>query len=189
MTQKVFLAIGGLHEDQLCETYQAIAPTNVRTVHQTSVLHIESSPDRLGLLSPTHGQRSQIQSGQIILQSVLMQQVEVSQGHSSCRSTENCYIEVRGGGGLEPVKPAREPTSSPPKPFASLMTHHAVILPVRRFLVALAGRKQTAVVRDRLFPQKPLAARTFDSRAQRFSTPLNRRRSSCPPSSWCLLDR
>ena len=40
-------------------TLQAMVPTNVKTVHQTSLLHIESSLDRLGLLSPTHDQRSQ----------------------------------------------------------------------------------------------------------------------------------
>ena len=38
---------------------QAMAPTNVKTVHQTSLLHIESNLDRLGMLSPTHDQRSQ----------------------------------------------------------------------------------------------------------------------------------
>ena len=32
---------------------QAMAPTIVETVHQTALLHIESSLDRLGLLSPT----------------------------------------------------------------------------------------------------------------------------------------
>ena len=39
-------------------TLQAMAPANINTVHQTSLLHIESSLDRLGLLSPTHDQRS-----------------------------------------------------------------------------------------------------------------------------------
>ena len=34
-------------------TLQAMAPTN-KWVHQTSLLHIESNFDRLGLLSPTH---------------------------------------------------------------------------------------------------------------------------------------
>ena len=48
-------------------TLQAMAPTNIKTVHRTSLLHIESSLDRLGLLSPTHDQRSQQQSGQITL--------------------------------------------------------------------------------------------------------------------------
>ena len=32
---------------------QAMAPTNIKTVHQTSLLHIESNLDRLGMLSPT----------------------------------------------------------------------------------------------------------------------------------------
>ena len=55
-----------------CATLQAMAPTHIKTVHQTSLLHIESSLDRLGLLSPTHDQRSQQQSGQITLQLVLI---------------------------------------------------------------------------------------------------------------------
>ena len=40
-------------------TPQAMTPTNIKTVHQTSLLHIASNLDRLGLLSPTHDQRSQ----------------------------------------------------------------------------------------------------------------------------------
>ena len=68
-----FLTVRGLHEDNLCDILQAMAPTNnVETVHQTSLSHIESNLDRLGLLSPTHGQRSQQQSGQITLQTVLI---------------------------------------------------------------------------------------------------------------------
>ena len=62
---KRFLALGGLHENKLCDNLQAMVPTNVKTVHQTFVHHTESSVDRLGLLSPTHGQRSQQRSGQI----------------------------------------------------------------------------------------------------------------------------
>ena len=41
---------------------QAMAPTNIKTVHQTSLLHIESSLDRLGWLLHTHDQRPQQQS-------------------------------------------------------------------------------------------------------------------------------
>ena len=53
-------------------TLQAMAPTNIKTVHQTSLLHIiESNLARLGLLSPTHDQRFQQQTGQITLQPVL----------------------------------------------------------------------------------------------------------------------
>ena len=53
-------------------TLQVMAPINVKTVHQTSLIHIESNLERLGLLSPTHDQRSQQQSKQITLQSVLI---------------------------------------------------------------------------------------------------------------------
>ena len=53
-------------------TLQAMAPTNIKTVHQTSLPHIESSLNRLGLLLPTHSQRSQQQSGQTTLQPVLI---------------------------------------------------------------------------------------------------------------------
>ena len=53
-------------------TLQAMASTNIKTVHQTSLLYIESSLDRLGLLSPTHDQRSQQQTGQITFQPVLI---------------------------------------------------------------------------------------------------------------------
>ena len=53
-------------------TPQTMAPTNVKTINQISLLRIESNLDRLGLLSPTHDQRSQQQSGQITLQPVLI---------------------------------------------------------------------------------------------------------------------
>ena len=51
---------------------QAMVPTNIPTVHQTSLLHIESNLDRLGMLSPTHDQRSQQKNGKITLQPVLI---------------------------------------------------------------------------------------------------------------------
>ena len=52
---------------------QATAPTNVKTVYLTSLLHnIERNLDRLELLSRTHGQRLQQQSGKILLQSFLI---------------------------------------------------------------------------------------------------------------------
>ena len=69
-----FPALGGEHEGKLCDdTLQGMTPTNVKTVHQTSLLHIKRNLDRLGLLSPTHcQQRSQQQSWQITFQSVLI---------------------------------------------------------------------------------------------------------------------
>ena len=48
-------------------TLRAMAPTNAKTVHQTSLFLVESNLDRLGLLSPTHDQRSQQQSVRITL--------------------------------------------------------------------------------------------------------------------------
>ena len=51
---------------------QAVGPTNTKTVHGTSLLHIESNLDRLGMLSPTHDQRSQQKTGKITLQPVLI---------------------------------------------------------------------------------------------------------------------
>ena len=48
-----------------------MAPTNIKTVHQASLLHnIESNLDRLGLLSLTHDQRSQQQTGQTALNQI-----------------------------------------------------------------------------------------------------------------------
>ena len=55
---------------------------------------------------------------------------------------EKCSTEVHGEGGLELVKLARKPISSRPQPFAS-MKNAPKILPVRRSLLALVGRKQT----------------------------------------------
>ena len=53
-------------------TLHVMVPTNVITVHQTSLLHIESNLDRLGLVLPAYGLRSQQPSGQTTLQSVLI---------------------------------------------------------------------------------------------------------------------
>ena len=63
---------GGLHEEKACNTFLEMVPTNVKAVHQISLLHIESNRDRLGLLSPTHGLRFQQQSGLITLPSTVL---------------------------------------------------------------------------------------------------------------------
>ena len=69
-----------------------MAPTNIKTVHQTSLLHIESNLDRLGMLSPTHDQRSQQKTGKNYAPTSFDQQVQVSQGHTFC--TEIRKIEI-----------------------------------------------------------------------------------------------
>ena len=69
-----------------------MAPTNIKTAHQTSLLNVESSLDRLGLLSPTHDQRSQQQSGQITLQPVLINKSKFLK--ATHRSTVPCVCCV-----------------------------------------------------------------------------------------------
>ena len=96
MTQKAFQSIGGfIREDKLFmrhftrnATDQSIK-LNAQTVHQSSLLHIESNPDRLELLSSTHGQRSQQQSGQITLQSVLINKPKFLKATSSRKKENN----------------------------------------------------------------------------------------------------
>ena len=99
-------------------------PTNIKTVHQTSLLHIESSVDRLGLLSPTHDQHSQEQSGQITLQPVLINKSKFLKATHRTKIRKIGIPEAHGGGDLELVKPAREPASSRPEPCASLKKPH-----------------------------------------------------------------
>ena len=102
-----------------------MAPTNIKTVYQTSLLHIESSLDPLGLLSPTHNQRSQQQTGQITFQTVL---INKSKFLKATHQTKMRKIEIPRSmvveALIELVKLAREPASSRPKPCASLKTRH-----------------------------------------------------------------
>ena len=68
---------------------QAMAPTNIKTVHQTSILRIESNLDRLGMLSPTHDQRSQQKPERLrknYAPTSFDQQVQDSQGHTLYRN-------------------------------------------------------------------------------------------------------
>ena len=88
---KSFLALEGLREDKLCDTLQAMAPTNVKTVNETCLLHIESNLDRLGLLSPTDGQRSQQKNVEIALQSVLINKPKFLK---AAQHTETKKIEI-----------------------------------------------------------------------------------------------
>ena len=134
-----------------------MAPTNIKTVHQTPLFHIESNLDRLGLLSPTHGQRSQQQSGQITLQSASINKPKFRKATRHAEARENCNTEVHGDGGLKLVKPAREPAFSRAKPGASLK-NAPDILSVPRSLLAHVGRRKI-VVRGQFFPQKPLSSR------------------------------
>ena len=70
------------------------------------------------------------------------QQVQISQGRVMQQNKKNCSTEFHGGGGLELVKPVREPASIRLKPCPSLK-NAAEILPARGSLLALLGKKQT----------------------------------------------
>ena len=151
-------------------TLQAMAPTNVKTVHHISLLHTESNLDRLGFLSPIHGQHSQQQSGQITLEPVLINKPK--------------FLKVTNRTGLELVKPAREPASSRPKPYASMKTPHESCL----FAAPCWLSQEEKIPRsDISFSLRNLPVRAFDSRAQGLITPLAGRRSSYPPLSPNLV--
>ena len=82
------------------------------------------------------------------------------------------------------MKPAREPASSRPKPCASLKKPHEPC----PFAAPCWPSYEVKIPWSCIsFSLKNLPVRAFDSRAQGFSTPLARRRSSCPPSSPNLV--
>ena len=70
------------------------------------------------------------------------------------------------------MKPAREPASSRPKPFAFLKS--PTNLARSPLLVALVGRKMTVVVRHQLYLRN-FPVHAFGSRAKGFSPSLARR--------------
>ena len=68
---------------------QAMAPTNIKTIHQTSLLNIESNLDRLGMLPPTHDQRSQQKKRKNYAPTSFDQQVQVSQSPTLYKNKKN----------------------------------------------------------------------------------------------------
>ena len=110
---------------------QAMAPTNIKTVHQTSFLHIHREQPRstrnvVAYPRPAFSAKNR----KITLQPVLINKSKILK---ATHCTEIRKVKYRGpwngkkthgGGGLELVKPAREPASSRPKPCASLKKPH-----------------------------------------------------------------
>ena len=75
---------------KLCDSTQAMGPTNIKMIHQNSLRHIESSLDRLGLSSPTHDQRVVSATKRTYYAPTSFnQQVQVYQGHISYKNKEN----------------------------------------------------------------------------------------------------
>ena len=115
------------------------------------------------------------------------QQVQDSQGHTLYRNKKKRNTEVHGGSrGLELVEPASKPASSRPKPCASLKKPHESC----PFAAPCGPRRKKNDDRpwsDISFSIRNLPVQVCDSRAQGFSPPLARRRSSCPPPSPHLV--
>ena len=81
------------------------------------------------------------------------------------------------------MKPACEPASSRPKPRASLKKPHESC----PFAAPCGPRRKKMTAVSYQLSLKNLPVHAFDFRAQRFSPPLARRRSSCPPPSPNLV--
>ena len=82
------------------------------------------------------------------------------------------------------MKPAREPVSSRPKPCASLKKPHESC----PFAApCISRRKKNDSGQTPAFPSETSRFAPFDSRAQGFSPPQTRQRSSCPPPSPNLV--
>ena len=158
---------GSKSRQKVMRLYKQSTPTNIKTVHQTSLLHIESNLDRLGMLSPTHDQRSQQKNGKLTLQPVLINKSKFLNATHCTEIRKNENTEVHGGGGLELVKPAREPASSRPKPCASLKKPHESYP-----FAAPCGRGQTSA---------------FPSETSRFKPVILAHRGSVLP--WLVNDR
>ena len=161
-----------------------MAPINIKTVRQTSLLHIESNLDRLGLLSPTHDQRSQQQTGQIAFQPVLINKSKFLKASTHCTKTRK--LKYRGPWWWGPwAGEAGARASIQPSKALCIPEKPPRILPVRRSLWPL--KKEIRPWSDISFSLRNLPVQACDSRAQGFSRRLARRRSSCLPPSPNLV--
>ena len=155
-----------------------MAPTNVKTVHRTSLLHTESNLDRLGLLSPTHGWRSRQQSGQITPQSASINKPKSLKGtrHGEVRKIEiPRSMAVKALSWWSRRASQHQGIQSPVHPWKTPQKICPFAAPCR------SSYKENRPWSEVNFSLRNLPVRAFDSRAQGFSTPLARRRSSCRP--------
>ena len=182
---KRFLALGGLHEDKLCDTLQAMATTTMSkrfTKSPYSILRatpIDSDCCRLPTASVLSTKADKSRFNQFYQQAPMFLK---DSHYAEMRKNEiprSMVVEA-----FEVVKPAREPASNCPKPYASLKNSPR-ILPVRRSLLALVGRNRPWS--EISFSLRNLPVRAIESRAQGFNTFMTRRRSSCPPPSPNLV--
>ena len=183
MTEEVFRASIYYHRRVIDNARRQVTrnkkwhrPINVKTVHQ--IISLLSIPRATFLIDSdccrlTHGQRSfQQQSGQVTLQSVSSTKAQAASAHVACRKNmeNHCntvpVTEVHDGG-----RGSAKALCIPEKRPSNLARSPILVGP---------GMKKTY----HGFPIGNIPVRAFYSRARRgFSTPLTRRRSSCPPPS------
>ena len=147
------------------------------------LLHIESNLDRLGLLSPTHDQRSQQQSGQITLESIL---INKSKFLKATHRTDIRKIEISRSIVVEALSWRSRRASQHPAVQSPLHPCKSTTNLARSpLLVALVEEKNPES--NTSFSPRNLPVSVFHCRAQGFSPPLARRRLSCPPPSPNLV--
>ena len=132
--------------------------SNVKTVYQTSLLHIEINLDRLRLLSPTHGQRPQQQRGHITLQSVLLNKPEFLKAtyHTEIRKNKiprSMVMEALSWGSRR-ASVSIQPSKAPCIPEKEPQT-----LPTGLPLLVGLRRKKTDRVQRTAFPSEMSASR------------------------------
>ena len=164
-------------------TLQVMAPTNAKTVHQTSYYREQPRSTRIVVAYPRPAAFSATERTNYAPTS-FDQQVQVSQSHTSYKSRESRNTEVHGGGGLGLVKPAREPASSRSKPCAFLKKPHESCL-----FAAPCGprRKKNDRSQTSAFPAGTSRFTPLIITHRGPASPLARRRSSCPPPSPNLV--
>ena len=109
-------------------TLQAMAPTNSKTVHQTSFTPYREQPRSTRIVvaypRPAFSATNRTNTFQPVL-------INNSKFLKATHRTKIRKIEIHGGGGLELLKPAREPASSRHKALC-ILEKAPRILPVRR---------------------------------------------------------
>ena len=105
-------------------TLQAMAPTNNKTVHQTSLTPYREQPRSTRFIVAYPRPAFSATNRTKTFQPVLINNSKFLKAAHRTKTKENLNTEVHGGGGLELVKPVRESASSRPKPCASLKKPH-----------------------------------------------------------------
>ena len=150
---KGFLAIGGLHEDHLCDALQEMTPTNQCQNGSSNRLTPNRERPRLTHIFVAYPRPAFSATKRTNHAPISFNKPKL------IKAKESWNTEVHGGGGLELVKPAREPASIQPSKTCASPKNAPRTLLVRCSLLALVGGRKNTGVRHQLFPQKPPGSR------------------------------